>query len=89
MTIWKNGFSEKRSILSTNRYERRPSIAKKNRRNKNYSVEGFRPSANPEQNKAMQALRRSNAATPHIPRSRKGTRAERERQALRDQGRSI
>lgn len=43
--------------------------------------------ANPELSRAMHALRSSNAAQPHVPRPRKGTRAERERQAIRDQGR--
>jgi len=43
--------------------------------------------ANLERAKAMHGLRSSNAAQPHVPRPRKGTRAERERQAIRDQGR--
>lgn len=62
-------------------------MAKKNRR-KRTSVEGFRPAANPEMARAMRELRRSNATMRHIPRPRKGTRAERERQALRDQRRN-
>ena len=62
-------------------------MAKKNRR-KHVSVEGFQPSANPEMARAMQELRRSNAASRHTPRPRKGTRSERERQALRDQRRN-
>lgn len=41
--------------------------------------------ANLERAQAMHALRSSNAAQPHVPRPRKGTRTERERQAIRDQ----
>lgn len=62
-------------------------MAKKNRRKRKTS-EGFRPVANPDLARAMQELRRSNAATRHVPRPRKGTRAQRERQALRDQYRN-
>lgn len=39
--------------------------------------------------RAMQGLRRSNAAAPHVPQHRKGTRGQRERDAIRDQGRDI
>lgn len=48
---------------------------------------GFRPSANPEQAHWSRELGKSNAAQPHIPKPRKGTRRERERQAIRDQRR--
>lgn len=43
--------------------------------------------ANRERAQAMHGLRSSNAAQPHIPRPLKGTRTERERQAIRDQDR--
>lgn len=55
------------------------------RRNRNQSAEGFVPNANPEQAQWMHQLRSSNAASRHTPRPRKGTRAQRERQAIRDQ----
>lgn len=60
-------------------------MPRKHQKRRNDRIEGFRPSANPEQAKAMALLRRSSAANPHTPRPRKGTRAERERQAIRDQ----
>lgn len=41
--------------------------------------------ANPELNRAMHGLGSSSAAQPHTPTPRKGTRAERERQAIQDQ----
>lgn len=40
--------------------------------------------ANPDMAKAMQELRRSSAAQPHVPAPRKGTRAERDRKARQD-----
>ena len=40
--------------------------------------------ANPDLAKAMQELRRSSAAQPHVPALRKGTRAERDRKARQD-----
>jgi hypothetical protein len=43
------------------------------------------PWANPERNKAMLGLRSSNAAQPHVPGPRKGTRTERRQQAIQDQ----
>jgi hypothetical protein len=43
--------------------------------------------ANPELNRAMHGLGSSSATQPHTPRPRKGTRTERERQAIRDQRR--
>lgn len=52
---------------------------------KNNRREGFRPSANPEWAHWDRELRKSNAAGRHIPKPRKGTRRQRERQALRDQ----
>ena len=54
---------------------------------KNQRSEGFRPSANPEQAHWMRELGKSSAAQPHTPKPRKGTRRERERQAIRDQRR--
>lgn len=57
------------------------------KRNQHYRVEGFRPSANPEQAHWMRELGKSSATQPHTPQPRKGTRAERERQAIRDQRR--
>jgi hypothetical protein len=47
--------------------------------------EDFTPVANPELARWMRALRSSSAAQRHVPAPRKGTRRERERQALRDQ----
>lgn len=43
--------------------------------------------ANPDLARAMQELRRSSAASRHVPRALKGTRAQRERDAIRDQDR--
>ena len=40
--------------------------------------------ANPELAAAMRELRRSSAASPHVMKSRKGTRASRERHAIAD-----
>lgn len=55
---------------------------------KNIRREGFRPSANPEMAHWMRELAKSNAAGRHTPKPRKGTRRERERQAIRDQQRN-
>lgn len=52
------------------------------------SVEGFRGTPNPELAHWMHQLRSSSAAQRHTPAPRKGTRRERERQALRDQQRN-
>lgn len=38
-----------------------------------------------EMQKLIEGLRRSNAAQPHVPRSKKGTRTERKHRAIRDQ----
>lgn len=57
------------------------------RRKQRTTVEGFRPSANPEQAHWMRELAKSNAARPHTVKPRKGSRKERERQAIRDQRR--
>lgn len=46
---------------------------------------GFVPTANPAWAEAERERGRSNAAQRHVPRPRKGTRRERQRQALRDQ----
>lgn len=40
--------------------------------------------ANPEMAQAMREIRRSNAAVPHVPAPRKGTRREQERRAIAD-----
>lgn len=61
---------------------------RKHQRRSNRTTEGFQPSANPEQARWMADLRRSSAADRHTPKPRKGTRRERERQALRDQNRN-
>ncbi|QOT16730.1 hypothetical protein [Paenarthrobacter sp. YJN-5] len=50
-------------------------------------TEGFRPWANPEQAHWMRELRKSSATQRHTPKPRKGTRREKERQAIRDQNR--
>ncbi len=57
------------------------------KRRKRQTVEGFRPSANPEQAHWMRELAKSSAAQPHTPKPRKGTRRQREREAIRDQRR--
>lgn len=51
------------------------------------STEGFRATSNPELAQWMAQLRQSSAASRHLPKPRKGSRAERERQAIRDQNR--
>lgn len=43
--------------------------------------------ANPQMAHWMRELRKSSAATRHTPKPRKGTRRQRERQAIRDQSR--
>lgn len=58
------------------------------RKNRRESVEGFGPTANPEQAHWMRELRKSNAAGRHVPQPRKGTRRQRERQAIRDQSKN-
>jgi hypothetical protein len=45
--------------------------------------------ANPKLAHWMRELRKSSAAQPHVAKPYKGTRRQRERQALRDQGRDI
>jgi hypothetical protein len=52
------------------------------------SVPGFRSTPNPQLARWMQQLRASFAAQRHTPNPRKGTRRERERQAIRDQQRN-
>ena len=52
---------------------------------KNHRSQGSRPSANPEQAHWMRELRKSSAAQPHTPKPRKGTRRERNLQAIREQ----
>lgn len=52
---------------------------------KRYTQAGFTPEHSPRIMHSMQELRRSSAASPHTPRPRKGSRTERERQAIRDQ----
>lgn len=41
--------------------------------------------ANPERAAAMHGLRSSNAAQPHVPKPRKGTRGEQLQRAIKDQ----
>lgn len=61
---------------------------KRNRRNRRRDrIEGFRPIANPELAHWDRERGKSSAASPHIAAPRKGTRRERERQAIRDQQR--
>ena len=57
------------------------------KRRQHSSTEGLRPWANPEQAHWMRELRKSSATQRHTPKLRKGTRRERERQAIRDQNR--
>ncbi|ROR76053.1 hypothetical protein SAMN06295974_3799 [Plantibacter flavus] len=52
---------------------------------RHYTVEGFRPSANPPLSAAMRALGSSSAAQPHVPKPRKGTRTQQRRAAVQDQ----
>lgn len=59
------------------------------RKNLSSSVAGFRPTSNPEQARWMHELGRSSAANRHTPRPRKGTRRQRERQAIRDQTKEL
>lgn len=58
---------------------------RKHQKRRHVRTEGFIPTANPEWAKAEAERRRSSAAQRHTPKPRKGTRRERERQALRDQ----
>lgn len=55
------------------------------RKNRRSSVASFRPTSNPEQARWMRELGKSSAANRHTPRPRKGTRRQRQRQAIRDQ----
>jgi len=52
------------------------------------SVADFTPTSNPEQAHWMRELGKSSAAQKHTPKPRKGTRRQRERQAIRDQERN-
>lgn len=61
---------------------------RKGRKKQNQPTSGFRPHGNPELAHWMRELRKSNAAGRHTPRPRKGTRRQRERQAIRDQSRN-
>lgn len=65
-------------------------MARRNKRQKRRhdTVPSFQPSANPEFAHWMHQLRSSSAAQRHVPTPRKGTRRERERQAIRDQQRN-
>jgi hypothetical protein len=66
-------------------------MGRRNRRHqkrRNESGEGFAPTSNPEQAHWMRELGKSNAAQRHVPTPRKGSRRERERQAIRDQQRN-
>lgn len=55
------------------------------RKNRRESVPGFRPTSNPELAHWMRELGKSSAAARHTAKPRKGTRRQRERQAIRDQ----
>ncbi len=57
----------------------------KHQKRSHATVPGFTPSANPEQAHWMRELGKSSPAQRHTPTPRKGTRRERERQAIRDQ----
>lgn len=57
----------------------------KHQRRHRVTSAGFVPTANPEWAEAMRQRGRSSATQRHTPKPRKGTRRERERQALRDQ----
>lgn len=57
----------------------------KKKRSSRATQEGFQPVANPELAHWMRELGKSSAASRHTPKPRRGTRAERERQAIRDQ----
>lgn len=54
---------------------------------KRTSDPSYTPQANPERAHWMRELRKSSATTPQTPKPRKGTRREREREAIRDHGR--
>ena len=63
-------------------------MVKKNRKHqkrRHESTSGFLPYQNPEWAHWDRELRKSSAAQRHTPTPRKGTRRERERQAIRDQ----
>ena len=64
--------------------EKEESMAKHQKRRR-VTTEGFVPTANSAWAEAERERARSNAAQRHVPRPRKGTRRERQRQALRDQ----
>lgn len=64
-----------------------PRRNRRHQRRSTDSVDGFSPSSNPEQAHWMRELGKSSAASRHVPTPRKGTRRERERQAIRDQQR--
>lgn len=51
------------------------------------TIEGFEPVANPERAQWMHQLTASSATRKHVPLPRKGSRAQRKAQALRDQSR--
>lgn len=61
---------------------------RKHQKKSRESVSGFVPTSNPEQAYWMRELGKSNAAQRHVPTPRKGTRRQRERQAIRDQRRN-
>jgi hypothetical protein len=51
----------------------------------NVRTKGFAPSANPDMARAMAELRRSSAASRHVPAPRKGTRTAKQQIAIREQ----
>lgn len=60
---------------------------RKHQKRRRESTSGFIPSQNPEWAHWDRELRKSNTAGRHVPKPRKGTRRQRERQAIRDQSR--
>lgn len=57
----------------------------KHQRKSHETTTGFSPISNPEQAHWMRELGKSSAAQRHVPTPRKGTRRQREQQAIRDQ----
>lgn len=62
-----------------------PRKNRKHQKRRNESVEGFLSTSNPEQAHWARELGKSSATSRHTPKPRKGSRQERERQAIRDQ----
>lgn len=58
---------------------------RRHQRKSHESASGFQPTSNPDLAHWMRELGKSSATSRHTPKPRKGTRRERERQAIRDQ----